>query len=41
MSASKLKLFEIKNLFNQYDVSIPLDSKRCCSKRFQSGAVIL
>ena len=26
MSASKLKLFEIKNLFNQYDVSIPLDS---------------
>ncbi len=26
MSDSKLKLFEIKNLFNQFDVSIPLDS---------------
>ena len=26
MSDTKLKLFEIKNLFNQYDVSIPLDS---------------
>lgn len=26
MSISMLKLFEIKNLFNQYDVSIPLDN---------------
>lgn len=26
MATSKLKLFEIKNLFNQFDVSIPLDS---------------
>ena len=26
MSDTKLKLFEIKNLFNQYDVSIPLDN---------------